>query len=540
MDFKFKLFVTNNHWIFLVVVGCIQFVVTASSNCPTFFKHTGRKDEEVNVTKSDLQKCALFNDLVDKLEALNILIPRDTSCYTLLKVGQTYGPKDPNSNSQTFSVTFHFQENFKTGNTLDKTSIDTTMCTTGTVTYHAQGRQSQNENDTKNGNDTVALATSINDGDSSGLSHTQVVVIATCSAVVGTFFILAAALRIRNCMKRIREDQQTTRRSNNYRLPLSKGPNSLEGHSRKTSSTHSQQNSLLDKDGSTFPNSNSPSACREPLLLDTTPRLIVTAPSTAASTPADSRSFIQFIDEESDNTSHKTEEKNEDSEDPTKEESEKLSDIVKPLAEKSTEEVSTFDTKDKEGHSVGVINVQDENEIERNHIGEDDLKFSCASQEETSDISPVSIAESHSITVGLTQSDDSLSSHNPSYCYGNQVEYSDNGGYGNVGYCPQGQNEEIFEHDTILENDPINGDTNGKTLNFNTHFSENNATSFERDEMRNAFNDKMQADKNEHGARPSLKDTHNVISLDQYEQRHKLQRQGRTLQHTNSIDSDAY
>lgn len=522
-----------------MVVGYIQLVVTASSNCPTFFKQTGRKDEEVNVTKSNLQNCALFNDLVDKLEALNILIPRDTSCYSLLKVGQTFGQKDQNSNSQTFSVTFHFQENFKTGNIPDQTSIDATMCTTGSVTYQAQGRQSHIENDTNNGNDTVALATSINDGDSSGLSHTQVVVIATCSAVVGTFFILAAALRIRNCMKRIREDQQTSRRSNNYRLPLAKGPNSLEGHSRKSSSTHSQQNSLLDKDGSTFPNRNSPSACREPLLLDTTPRLIVTAPSTAASTPADSHSFIQFIDEESDNNSQKTEEKNQDSEEPASEENE-TDMIVKPLDKKSIEDVSTFDTKDKEGNPEVVINIQDKSEIESNHIGEDDLKFSCASQEEISDILPVSMAESHSITVGLTQSDDSLTSHNPSYCYGNQVEYSDNGGYGNVGYCAQGQHEEMFEHETIIENDPVNGDTNGKTLNFNTHFSENNATSFERDEMRNAFNDKMKADKNDHGARPSLKDTHNVISLDQYEQRHKLQRQGRTLQHTSSIDSDAY
>lgn len=214
--------------------------------------------------------------------------------------------------------------------------------------------------------------------------------------------------------------------------------------------------------------------------------------------------------------------------------------IVKPLDKKSIEDVSTFDTKDKEGNPEVVINIQDKSEIESNHIGEDDLKFSCAIQEEISDILPVSMAESHSITVGLTQSDDSLTSHNPSYCYGNQVEYSDNGGYGNVGYCAQEQQEEMFEHETIIENDPVNGDTNGKTLNFNTHFSENNATSFERDEMRNAFNDKMKADKNDHGARPSLKDTHNVISLDQYEQRHKLQRQGRTLQHTSSIDSDAY
>jgi hypothetical protein len=38
----------------------------------------------------------------------------------------------------------------------------------------------------------------------------------------------------------------------------------------------------------------------------------------------------------------------------------------------------------------------------------------------------------HSVNIGLTQSDDSLSSHNASYCYGNQVEYAASGWYGNI------------------------------------------------------------------------------------------------------------
>lgn len=40
----------------------------------------------------------------------------------------------------------------------------------------------------------------------------------------------------------------------------------------------------------------------------------------------------------------------------------------------------------------------------------------------------------NAVTTGLTQSDNSLS-NNPSYCYGNQTEYDNYGGYGQIGYC---------------------------------------------------------------------------------------------------------
>ncbi|KAL4221460.1 hypothetical protein ACF0H5_019718 [Mactra antiquata] len=45
------------------------------------------------------------------------------------------------------------------------------------------------------------------DDKAKGLSRTQVIVIATCSAVIGTFFIIAGAMRIHSCLKRYRENR---------------------------------------------------------------------------------------------------------------------------------------------------------------------------------------------------------------------------------------------------------------------------------------------------------------------------------------------
>ena len=46
-------------------------------------------------------------------------------------------------------------------------------------------------------------------------------------------------------MKRLREEQQEARRSNNYRLPLSKASNSFEGHSRKSSMSSKDSQQVL-------------------------------------------------------------------------------------------------------------------------------------------------------------------------------------------------------------------------------------------------------------------------------------------------------
>lgn len=146
-----------------------------------------------------------------------------------------------------------------------------------------------------------------------------------------------------------------------------------------------------------------------------------------------------------------------------------------------------------------------------------------------------------SVSVGLTQSDDSLSSHNASYCYGNQVEYS-NGGYGNIGYCPSIENEEPIDEDEIhneMEENRQQNDNGSRHNSFSRHFCENNPTSFEQDEIKSALCEKVNSERT-HDERPGLKDTFNVVSLDQYEQRRKLQRQDRTSTQTNSFDTDAF
>lgn len=142
-----------------------------------------------------------------------------------------------------------------------------------------------------------------------------------------------------------------------------------------------------------------------------------------------------------------------------------------------------------------------------------------------------------SVSAGLSQSDDSLTSHNASYCYGNQVEYS-NGGYGNVGYCPSIETEELL--DILDETEEDNHHNNGSRKNsFNRNFCENIPTSFEQDEIKSALCEKVNSERTS-DERPSLMDTFNVVSLDQYEQRRKLQRQDRTLTQTNSFDTDNF
>lgn len=143
----------------------------------------------------------------------------------------------------------------------------------------------------------------------------------------------------------------------------------------------------------------------------------------------------------------------------------------------------------------------------------------------------------HSVNIGLTQSDDSLSSHNASYCYGNQVEYAASGWYGNIGYHPPIQMEDNnVEHYHGNSNQCLPRTTEN---NFKRVCDNGDATSFERDEIQCTMKEKMCSD-NVAESRPALKDTHNVISLDQYEQRRKLQRQDRTLTQTMSFESDAF
>lgn len=168
---KMVLFITTNlfeqFWILVILIG-INCAVAQTPDCPSFFKSSERTNKEVNVTESELIKCDVFNNLIDILEQLNILVPRDSSCYALQKVQQIFGAKD--SSSQTVTVSFQFQENLKKIGD-KRATVDHVMCNTGNIPYKFQGRQqsasTKNESETDR-NDTIALATSTRNGENSG------------------------------------------------------------------------------------------------------------------------------------------------------------------------------------------------------------------------------------------------------------------------------------------------------------------------------------------------------------------------------------
>lgn len=64
------------------------------------------------------------------------------------------------------------------------------------------------------------------------------------------------------------------------------------------------------------------------------------------------------------------------------------------------------------------------------------------------DANPVVTPDMFTVSAGLTQSDSSINSHNASYQYGNQVEYSWNSGYGNYAYCPNEIEIEMSDDDS--------------------------------------------------------------------------------------------
>ncbi|KAK0061341.1 mucin-5AC-like isoform X3 [Biomphalaria pfeifferi] len=136
-----------------------------------------------------------------------------------------------------------------------------------------------------------------------GLSRTQIVVISTCSAIIGMFFLVAAFLRVRNYIKRAKMEQALANRPKfrSCSVALRNPTQSMEQLRRDSSASKtSHQNSITTKgsngsqtNGSSRDNSSASSPRHEP---DTAPLLIITRPADL-STSAGSNSSLQYIDE---------------------------------------------------------------------------------------------------------------------------------------------------------------------------------------------------------------------------------------------------
>ncbi|KAH9513565.1 hypothetical protein Btru_033367 [Bulinus truncatus] len=145
-----------------------------------------------------------------------------------------------------------------------------------------------------------------------GLSRTQIVVISTCSAIIGMFFLVAGILRIRNYIKRLRMEQALANRPKfrSCSVALRNPTQSMEQLRRdSTASKTSHQNSVTTKgsngsqtNGSSRENSSASSPRHEP---DTAPLLIITRPADLSNS-AESNSSLQYNDEDSQATKKKT------------------------------------------------------------------------------------------------------------------------------------------------------------------------------------------------------------------------------------------
>ncbi|PVD36932.1 hypothetical protein C0Q70_03925 [Pomacea canaliculata] len=208
----------------------------------------------------------LYALLVDVLEKLNILVPATASCYQLQKIVHEVLPDGASESGRAVGVSLFFREtplsaspasSASTSGTNESSKADVTgseeqrpcphlpasnavgvknECTSSPDLIHSMNAQplvrSELLNDThgrrvdgsqEDANDTGVAGTD-NQNEASGafeyanngkqesyllggLSRTQVVVISTCSAIIALFFLVAAILRVRNYIKRIREEQ---------------------------------------------------------------------------------------------------------------------------------------------------------------------------------------------------------------------------------------------------------------------------------------------------------------------------------------------
>ncbi|XP_021370522.1 mucin-5AC-like isoform X2 [Mizuhopecten yessoensis] len=319
----------------LVVISTVGLVTADQSNCQLSFPEMTSASEEshANVTESHVQNCDIYSNILSMMEELNIITIKTSSCYAMKWISRQVASKSPSDRSRGITITFqieeHFDSSLKTNSSSGQAglpgmksagSVTTTICHSSGVRPGFKGQQSMamvHVNSTGenggNSNASAILVPTKNNGDNKkdpGLSHTQVVVIATCSAVIGTFFIVAAVLRIRNYMKRWREQQIVA--PPDYHPCLGQPPRgpqkeAQEAVSRESNAkTANRQSSSTVKGGNRYYPVNNHGAPSSPTMspkhcfLDSNPVLVVTAPSPIPPSPSDSHASIQFIDEEAD------------------------------------------------------------------------------------------------------------------------------------------------------------------------------------------------------------------------------------------------
>ncbi|XP_064611232.1 uncharacterized protein LOC135475314 [Liolophura sinensis] len=292
-------------------------------------------------------------------------------------------------------------------------------------------------------------------------------VISTCSGVIGTFFLVAAIMRIRNYVKRKREG----RGQNNNHRPQFRG---YSGGLRDSSSPIRGQNTRSDsmsgsvspdrqvnsignsKDSVLFSRQSGDNSC-EPLLSiishgDDKPMLVITSASTSNSPSSSGRGSQEEVSAISRNQKDGDINRCGDDDDDERDvENKPLLSNVSGLDETSDLEGVAFPYLDSSPivqeasqklESTSVDGLAPDTSIPS------DLGDIVMSDQEAGIVSDNETAEENLGArglAGLSQSDSSLSSNNPSYRYGNQVEYINECGNEYESYFPPLSDEDFLQ-----------------------------------------------------------------------------------------------
>ncbi|XP_056009995.1 uncharacterized protein LOC125649848 isoform X2 [Ostrea edulis] len=458
-----KIEMTADLWFIILILLTnnekIGVLSSESSSCGTILPplphdYDHEHKDKFSVSSSLQHNCKIFPRLKDILKQLGIFTLQASLCSELESVTRTTYPSDKLNSLRRISITLDFIEDIPLG--LQLSGQDTNM--TSPNSCHNMGTfsmdleplarlQIKNNQSESQNISTAAQPPSIHshEEESAGLVHhdllrdkslsyTQTVVIATCASIIGTFFLIAGIIRMRNYWKRCREEQTASRRLayTNCHLPLYSSDAevnaSAKDHGNGSPGSISSQNSSPIKQHDLHERvSNGKSPVLHNHYLDTMPLLVVTAPSTGPNTPSGSVSSIQYIDEESGCNG---------------DDSSKM--------EKNQEELTSKDCTQAVGSNQNVPNenfagVDKPTETSGSKLSESNsqskiqglAEYVCCEDDDIINVDPHSNQNQQEgkpnisiIHCGISQSDESLATVNHTYYYGNQVEYSSSPGYG--------------------------------------------------------------------------------------------------------------
>ncbi|XP_041377857.1 mucin-12-like isoform X2 [Gigantopelta aegis] len=310
---------------------------TPDPNTKTTFPYTDNLRPNISTIIDHSSDRDLYILLIQVMKKLDIL-PSNSACIKLEKISTDVITVNKRTHSQTVGVHLYFhtrkKEDFRSAESRDCSSVPVVNVdghsltrdklalkdsTSGagyeTVTTAMVNSGSDMTSQANNGSagvlvgtKTVAVHNNRQTDDDRGISRTQLVVISTCSAIIGTFFIVAGILRLRYYYKRYEEErilaQRPTFRSCSIALRnptasteqirrdsmLSKS-SSYQSNCTQHKWSNQSQNGVFSRDQS---GNDSPK-----MSADKMPLLVVTSASDP-STPVSSVSqqSFQFIDEE--------------------------------------------------------------------------------------------------------------------------------------------------------------------------------------------------------------------------------------------------